>query len=150
MSSTITLRPVSLDDAEMLLEWRNDPETRGASHNQDPVDREEHIAWLTRQLANPDMRMLIAEHDGRAVGTVRAEADRGAWQLSWTVAPPARGQGHAKAMVAALANSIKEPVRAEIKTGNMASIKVAEYAGMSFQSQADDVLHYGRGAQTDS
>lgn len=147
MSNNITLRPAQAADAELLLEWRNDAETRSASHSSGAVSPTEHKQWLERQLKNPAMRLFIAESGGSAVGTVRAAATDGIWELSWTVAPGARGQGHAKAMVAALADDIDAPIRAEIKAGNMASVKVAEHAGMSFEQQHGDVLHYARAAR---
>ena len=37
---------------------------------------------------------------GVPVGTVRADHSKGVYELSWTVAPAARGQGVAKEMVA--------------------------------------------------
>ncbi len=138
-----------MTDAALLMAWRNDAATRGASHSAATVSPAEHRQWLQAQLRNPDMQLYIAESDGMAVGTVRAVGENGVAELSWTIAPEARGRGYAKAMVAALANRITGPIRAEIKTGNMASVKVAEHAGMSFQQQSGDVLHYARTALTD-
>jgi len=59
-----------MDDAGVLLAWRNDPDTRAASHNSDKVDLQNHLAWLESSLAKPEMRQLwIAELDNLAVGT---------------------------------------------------------------------------------
>jgi len=146
VSNDITLRPVKISDADLLLAWRNDPGTRSASHNTDEVSRENHIAWLTKTLENPNRRLLIAEKSGVPVGTVRADFDDGVWELSWTTAPNARGQGVAKGMVALLAQQIPEPIRAEIKPENTPSIRVAEDAGMIFNREVDGVMHYSRAA----
>ncbi|MBW6487332.1 MAG: hypothetical protein K0B01_14400 [Syntrophobacterales bacterium] len=73
MNETITLRPATIQDADMLLDWRNDPETRKASHSTSEVVTEEHIAWLTKTLGNANRRLLVAEEDGAPVGTVRAD-----------------------------------------------------------------------------
>lgn len=146
MSETITLRLATLQDADLLLDWRNDPGTRLASHGAAAVQREEHVSWLTKSLSNANRKLLVAEENGVPVGTVRADFSDGAWELSWTVAPAARGRGVAKRMVALLAHQIAQPIRAEIKTGNVASTLVAEHAGMQFDCEANGVLHYRRAA----
>ena len=145
MSETITLRSATIEDADVLLEWRNDPETRKASHNTAEVQRDEHISWLSRTLMNPNRKLLVAEENGGPVGTVRADYSEGVWELSWTVSPKARGRGVAKRMVALLAHKISEPIRAEVKAGNTTSARIAEYAGMEFDRETDGVRHYRRG-----
>lgn len=144
MGETLTLRPATLEDADLILAWRNDPETRRASHNTVKIQADEHNAWFSTVLKNPDRKLYIAEEQGMAVGSVRADLSQGVWELSWTVSPDARGRGIAKRMVALLANQIADPVRAEVKADNIASIRVAEYAGMKFQQDVDGVRHYRR------
>lgn len=146
MAAMITLRPVVSDDSELLHAWRNDPATRAASHNTALVTTDEHKHWLSKQLANPNLVFCIAEHNEIPAGTVRAEHCDDVWELSWTVAPDARGKGIAKAMVATMAQMLSGALRAEIRAGNPASIKVAEYAGLSLLHETDDILHYGRDA----
>jgi RimJ/RimL family protein N-acetyltransferase len=147
MSESVTLRPADIADAALLLSWRNDPLTREASHNSSPVNAAEHGRWLQSQLDDPNCVLMIAECQHNPVGTARADRRDDGWELSWTVAPAARGKGLAKQMVALLANRISEPVRAEIKQGNTASIRVAEYAGMEFAHETDNILHYRRAAR---
>ena len=143
-SNVIRLRPVTIQDADLLLDWRNDPETRNASHNTEIVQREEHISWLTRTLNNPSRQLFIAEEKEVPVGTVRADFADGVYELSWTVAPDARGRGVGTRMVAQLANQIPVPIRAEVKSGNTASARIAEHAGMKFDREVDGVLHFRR------
>ncbi len=146
MKKTITLRPASMDDANILLEWRNDPETRRSSHNTSEVVWEEHLAWLKKTLSNTNRRLLVAEENGAPVGTVRADLSEGVWELSWTIAPKARRRGGAKRIVALLAQQISEPIRAEVKVGNVASARIAEHAGMVFIREVKGILHYSREA----
>jgi len=146
MSASVTLRPASAADAALLLRWRNDPQTREASHNSSPVNAAEHQRWLQSRLDDPACLLMVAEHKGIPVGTARADRRDDCWELSWTVAPAARGKGLAKQMVALLANGISEPVRAEIKAGNAASMRIAEYAGLRLDHEVDQVLHYHRDA----
>ena len=146
MNETITLRGVTEEDAGTLLEWRNDPDTRNASHNTAEVLISDHVAWLSKTLCNPSRRLYVAEENGVPVGTVRADFEEGIWELSWAVSPGARGRGVAKRMVAVLANDISEPIRAEVKTGNSSSARIAEHVGMTLQREIDGVLHYKRAA----
>jgi len=146
MKETIKLRPVTIEDADILLEWRNDPETRKASHNTAEVQRSNHVSWLSKTLGNPDRRLYVAEENGSPVGTVRADFADGVWELSWTVSPRARGRGVAKRMVGILANGISEPIRAEVKTGNISSARIAEHTGMVFERETEGILHYKRAA----
>lgn len=71
------LRPATMDYADALLAWRNDPATRALSHNKDAAGRNGHMDWLARSLANPDRRLLIAERDGVPVGTLKADHSNG-------------------------------------------------------------------------
>lgn len=146
MNEEITLRPATLNDAEMLLEWRNDPDTRKASHNTAEVQMDDHISWLSHTLSNPNRKLYVAEEDGYPVGTVRADFSDNVWELSWTVAPRERGRRVGKRMVATLSKQISDPIRAEVKKGNISSARIAEHAGMEFEREAEGVLHYKRDA----
>lgn len=140
------LRRATLEDADLLLEWRNDLQTIMASHNVKEVSVYEHKLWLAEVLDNPDRNLLIAEASGTPVGTVRADYTKGVYELSWTVAPSARGTGVGKKMVATLARQIAGPIRAEVRAGNESSSRIAEHAGMKFTREDDGVLHYQRAA----
>ena len=140
----LTLRPASLEDAELLLAWRNDEETRRASLHQAEIGMPEHCAWLERSLSDAARQLFIAELDGRPVGTVRADLSNEGWELSWTVAPEMRGSGLAKQMVALLAERIDGPITAVVKIGNPASARIAEHVGMRLAREADGLLYYTR------
>lgn len=135
----VDLRPVTMNDAKMLFEWRNDPETRANSRKTAPVPWEEHCKWLRESLANPKRELLVAEIDGVPVG--RARIDRGEeTEMSWTVAPDHRGKGVGKAMVAAACPP--GPVVARIKPSNRASQAIAAHAG--FRKVSDGELQVWR------
>lgn len=146
MIDTLILRPVTIKDAEMLLEWRNEPGTRNASHSASEITRGEHVAWLKKALSNSQRRLFIAEENQTPVGTVRADLSEGVWELSWTTAPSARGRGVATRMVSLLTQDISEEIRAEVKVGNIASARAAENAGLTFRHETNGVLHYSRDA----
>lgn len=142
----INIRSATIKDIALLLEWRNDPQTRISSHKTNEIKEEEHRAWLIKTLNNPNRKLYIAEENKIPIGTVRADYFEGIYELSWTVAPSFRNQGIGKKMVAFLANQIKEPIRAEIKKDNIASICIAKHAGMKYYRQDNGILHYKREA----
>lgn len=146
-NTTLSLRLAKLDDAGILLEWRNNPATREASHNTVLISETEHIQWFKNILANENRTLYVAEIDGVLVGTVRMDWDTSGYELSWTVSPDMRGTGIGKAMVCKLANQISQSIRAEIKVGNIPSVRIAEGAGMVFQSENNGILHYSREAR---
>lgn len=145
MTNTLSLRAATLQDAKTLLVWRNDPQTRAASHNTDEICLEDHLAWLESSLKKPEQRRLwIAELDGKLVGTCRADKEEAGWELSWTVAPEARGQGIAHKMLSQLIESFQQPLTAQVKKDNMASMKVAERLGFVVEKEENGVLYYRR------
>jgi RimJ/RimL family protein N-acetyltransferase len=140
----LQLRPATMDDSELLLVWRNDPAVRQASHDQSEIGLHAHQIWLRESLENPDRKIFIAEMGDVPVGTVRSDFHDGTYELSWTVAPEAREQGIGKLMVSMLAAQIEEPIRAEVRIGNVASVRIAEHVGMTLESIEDGILYFRR------
>lgn len=138
------LRKVNFDDWEILLAWRNDPVTRQNSHHTEPVTEENHRKWLTGILDNPDRQLFIAFEGETPVGTVRADFSDSdnSYELSWTISPGQRGKGIGKKIVSLLAKKLNARLRAEVKKGNDASVKIAEAAGLSFKKEEAGVLYF--------
>ena len=121
----LTIRPAHIDDARTLFDWRNDPLTRAMSRNDAPVAWEAHLAWLTDRLARPEPGLYLAHFFGRPSGTFRIDGD----EISYTVAPEARGSGFGLLMLRHVKDNFG-PLRAEIYARNKASIRIAERAGL--------------------
>jgi RimJ/RimL family protein N-acetyltransferase len=138
------LRRANIDDSELLLKWRNDRVTRRFSRNSAYIKREEHRNWISASLKNPTRQIYIAEKGGKPVGTVRADFDGHAYELSWTVAPVARGRNIGKQMVARLLDVLGGPVRAEVKKDNIASIKIAQAVGMALDRRDEGYLYFSK------
>jgi spore coat polysaccharide biosynthesis predicted glycosyltransferase SpsG/RimJ/RimL family protein N-acetyltransferase len=130
-----TVRSATEADAELLLAWRNDPQTRASSRTTDVIALPDHLAWLRGVLADPDRLLFVAEHGGRAVGTVRFDrtgADRkgAGWEVSITVAPEARGRGLATPVLLAAERAADAGViHAHVLRGNSASRNLFRRAG---------------------
>jgi RimJ/RimL family protein N-acetyltransferase len=147
---TLHLRPATLADAGILLAWRNDAATRLASHNGAVVTLDEHRAWLSASLVNPDRRIWLACRGPEPVGTVRADRTPapppGSFEttLSWTVSPDHRGGGTGRAIVALAVQAVTGPLHAEVRLGNTASARIAQSVGLQFDGEHQGVLHFRR------
>ena len=133
----MNLRSATIDDAKVLLAWRNDLETRQQSRNHDEVSWDNHIAWLTQFLTMPNHKLYLAEHEGVLVGTVRSyKTEDGTVELSWTVAPAHRGKGLGKMMVMQFVRQVHpgEKLIATIRKGNISSEKIAQALGLHQES----------------
>jgi RimJ/RimL family protein N-acetyltransferase len=124
-------------DAPFLHAWRNDPITREASRNSGLVSLVEHQAWMVCSLASPDRILQVAEENGKPVGIVRADRALGGWELSWTVAPEARGRGIGGVMVQRFVDQLDGEVKAVVEKKNVASAKIAAAAGLKHAGRAD-------------
>jgi RimJ/RimL family protein N-acetyltransferase len=140
----LSLRKVTFEDWPLLLEWRNDEETRNNSHTTALVAEESHKNWLKHALEDSGKQLYIAEEDEIPVGTVRADFDEALndYLLSWTTSPDARGKGTGKRMVKTLVDLLNTRIRAEIKSGNTASVKIAEFAGLTLKKEDNRVLYF--------
>lgn len=118
------LRRATINDAKMLFDWRNDPETRAMSRDTSELVMEDHVGWLNRRLPLTDPGLYIAEEDGHTVGTVRIDHD----EISYTVAPLHRRKGIGEAMLIKAREMFGQKI-AKVKRDNVASVKVAERAG---------------------
>lgn len=142
----LTLRSATMEDAALLLAWRNDASTRKWFHDTTEVDLASHVAWLGHVLKDPDRQLFIAEFNGAPIGNIRAEFNGEAHELSWTIAPTERGKGLGQLMVLAMVSRLDGAVHAEIKVENDASAKSALFAGLELCGEVDGVLHFRRPA----
>lgn len=134
MDTTMLLvRPARMEDADTLLEWRNDETTRQHFRNTELVPREDHIAWLTKVLdGHAGITLCIAVLDGVPVGTVNARASGEYQELSYTIAPAWRKRGLGVQMVLRFVKEYLsgKKIQCEIKSGNVASEKIALALGL--------------------
>lgn len=135
IATAVTLRPATLADADLLLEWANDPDVRDASFNSGLIEREEHVTWLRERLEDPNVAFYIAECEGRSIGYSRLERrsdDRA--EIAVSVDRRFRGQGLGRRIIV-LGNARGREelgvwrVVAHVKTTNEASVRAFRAAG---------------------
>lgn len=146
-ASAVDVRPATMDDAERLLRWRNDPDTRRSSRDRAEVGPEQHREWLAASLEREDRLLFVATDEVGDVGTVRWDrVDDGGWEVSITVAPERRGQGLAGPLLAAgertlagtHAGAVARVLNAAVHEGNAASRRLFVAAGYLLDAPADD------------
>jgi len=72
MSDNIELRPTRLEDLELMLAWRSDPEIyEHFREQQEPLNWEDHVNWFINR--PPDRHDFIIEYRGRRVGSVNVD-----------------------------------------------------------------------------
>ena len=136
--NTITFRLATAADAKLLWLWRNAPLTRQSSLSSEEISWKNHSAWFAKNIHNPKRKIYIANISDEDIGTARSDLlEDGSFELSWTVAPNARGKGFGGMMLVDFANIIIGKKIAKIKSDNIPSQKMAIKAGFKKQSNAD-------------
>jgi len=97
----LTARRAEGGDAELLRQWRNDPETRRRSFTKTSVSVAEHRAWLHTRLASDRAAIWIFSDGVVPVGQVRVDIDGEVAEVSIVVAPEQRARGYGKSMLSA-------------------------------------------------
>ncbi len=91
---TLQLRLATPEDAGLLWQWANDPQTRANSFHQESIPWDQHVSWYTAKLGAAGTRIWLLEYYGVPVGQIRY--DRLApdlAEISYVVAPGWRGRG---------------------------------------------------------
>ncbi len=136
-------RNATIADADLLLRWRNDAATRANSVHGEIITIADHLRWLAATLQNSKRKLLIAEEGGAPVGTVRIDVgDSGVQELSWTVAPEARGRGVGKAMVALAIVPLRGAIAAVVKAVNTPSLRIVQILGFTLHHERGELLEY--------
>ena len=146
----IHLRPATMQDADRLFAWRNDPVTCANSRSTAAVAREDHDRWMqfNVQQGYPEHLVAIAEGNGGSVGVVRFDAaknDLMTYEVSITIAPQHRGAGLACPILNMACGYFPDfGIDAEIRCNNKASQKIFERCGFEQISLNLDFIKYRR------
>lgn len=94
-TTELSVRMARMRDAELLLRWANDPETRRQSLHSETIDDDEHVSWLAGILADPARSLVVVETAGSPIGQVRLDLPptSSTATVSIALAPESRGRG---------------------------------------------------------
>lgn len=131
---SVRLRRARDDDAERLLEWRNDADAVRFSVSGRPVTGEDHARWFATRRDDPDVQLWIAEEGGIPVGQVRVDVADGVGVVSVAVASAHRGRGIGSEVLRAMVSEISAAetvhmLRAFVHPDNTQSIRAFEKVG---------------------
>jgi RimJ/RimL family protein N-acetyltransferase len=134
----VTFRKATLQDNCLVFEWINEPYVRNHSFNPSPITPEEHNAWYSTRMQDPDCRyFIILDRDSVPAGQVRYDITGTDATISILIGPEHRGRSIATQGMRLTAEEIfKETtvnrIHAYIKTTNYISCKAFANAGFVF------------------
>jgi len=140
-----------MDDAGVLLLWRNDSTTRLASRDECAISAKDHEKWLARCIADPERILLIGESSqgNEKFGMVRFDLMSGAlffedYEVSIIVAPEVRGRGLSKTLLSSAeiflsADTAVQNIFAYVKKDNALSTKLFSTCGYYKTGESDGV-----------
>jgi len=147
----VKVRAAVEGDSHALWEWRNDPRTRANSLASTEVALEDHSAWFARSLMSSTRRIFIGvDPDLGRIGMVRFDRDGARSTVSINLAPHARGRGLSAPLLdlAIGAYVAQDPevstLVAEVKDGNVASLRLFASAGFTPRAVDDGIWTYLR------
>lgn len=142
----VRIRRASIADAKLLWSWANDPSTREASFNPEPIPYPAHLEWLADRLADRSCLLLIGTNGAGPLGQVRFERRGNEAEVSVSVATEYRGTVGGLLLEAAVRRFRKftpgTVLIARIKDDNVPSRRMFERAGFRLQRQHGEVLLY--------
>ena len=147
----LSLRPATLGDSHRIWVWRNDPETRQASFDTDPIPLEAHDTWFRESLGMEKRRLYVIVSGGADSGVVRLDIESGEAVVSIHLAPEARYRGVGPRALSALADVAFQRLdirrlTAVIKPDNQASLTAFAKAGFTLMSGPREVTAVRTGA----
>ncbi len=145
---SLTLRAATMDDAELLLAWRNEPSIRAFFFDANPVGMASHREWLEHKLGSPDHHHWIGMLDGAPIGSIRFDVEEDQAVISIIIAPPFQRRGFAAQLLArgeAALKSRRADVKmlvAEVLRGNLASRRLFLKAGFAAVAETDAIFRF--------
>lgn len=134
----ITLRQVTVQDLELILAWRSNPNIYENFREQDePLDWEEHVTWFAKR--PPERKDLMIEYHGRRVGVVSiaADGDTGVYVGEETL----WGKGIAEEALKQACHAMSDrELTAQIHEDNTRSRRLFEKCGFEETGRRDDWL----------
>ena len=116
------LRNATIEDAQDVFNWRNDPGTRANSFNKDELDFESHMLWFGKRLGRENTLMYILMNGNQKAGNIRIDIEGTTGEISYMIAPEARGKGYGKKILALLEKTLSETPAGERITGLKGSV----------------------------
>lgn len=133
---TVVLRRVKKEDSSSLFQWVNRPDALANKLvTQAPIAQATHEAWFAERLADDETFFWIVESAAVAAGQIRMTKKGDAYEVDIYIVPESRATGVASAALKLAVDALvaarpgMHTVRAMVKLGNNASLRLFERAG---------------------
>ena len=135
-------------DSKDLWHWRNDPQTRKNSTNENEISWDDHSVWFSDSLES-DAREIYLGLDDQAnepIGMVRFDFDvtQASSEVSINLNPGWREKGISESLLSGAIEAFQHQrsfvLIAQIKPQNSASIKCFENCGFALESDSSELL----------
>lgn len=143
MNDVVAIRPARQSDGRFLLDLRNSDAVVDASRVRSTVTAEEHARWLDRSLDAPDRRLFVITLDGRAAGQARLDDIDGEEWVSIALVDGVRGRRIGTRALELLQHVARLDLRAEIRIGNLASLRAFHATGFDTIGSDDEFVVVG-------
>lgn len=146
-----SIRPMSLKDIEMVLEWRNHPAVRRFMFSQAEISIAEHRAWYEKCSKDPRRHLLIYEEENLPLGfmNVSESLEGGIAEWSFHVSPSAPKGTGTKLGMSALSYSFSilnlHKIFGQVLEYNDRSIKLHQRLKFSQEGVLRDQFYDGHG-----
>jgi UDP-2,4-diacetamido-2,4,6-trideoxy-beta-L-altropyranose hydrolase len=131
-TENLCLREAVQEDVYDYFQWTNDPAVRLNSFSQERIGWDEHKEWFERKLVDATTRLFVLMTGDLPVGQLRFEERSGAQFINYSIESAYRGRGWAGKLITlglSWVRDMKMPIRAEVKSDNVASMRVFEGLG---------------------
>jgi RimJ/RimL family protein N-acetyltransferase len=134
-------RDLRVEDANLLLEWRNQPGVFELQRNQRLIVPEEHLDWITRRIqVLRDEPFLVYTSDDLVLAFVRFDSiEASKFEVSIVLNPSLRGKKISKTILGDAIAYIQEKqvvkeLVATIHVSNQASLRLFSGLGFTFHT----------------
>ncbi len=146
IEENIVLRRASIEDAELLFQWKNDKATIENSISKRGVTMEEHLKWLEKVIENPNRQLFIMDVDGTPVGQLRLDLEGSSAEISYGLGAEFRGKGLGRLLLEQ-AETLAEvfaisTLTAEVLPHNAASQKL--FKSLGFEEEKREEIYVYR------
>lgn len=83
MQQLYSIRPVTQDDKDIVLCWRNHPDVRAMMLSSEVISPEIHDSWWNNTLKNPERQILIFERENKPLGVITIYAWNSQEKTAW-------------------------------------------------------------------
>jgi len=147
----ITQRTATLADADVLLNWRNNPSVREFSLQSEVIAMDEHLNWLLGRLERVHFEpFFLFVEDHKMIGMSRLDIvseQTNKFEISILVDPDQYGKGVGTRILNMTCESFfslhpNKTIVAKVQVHNFVSQKLFTNAGFELRNPVGDFLHF--------